>query len=102
MILIDQFFHMSNGTTYVAGVKRKGFHFPNQCYFDLYAGSEFIDRIKVESVVMAHSRPPFDPGEHVPAWKPYELITVWVEGHLDKKMIEGKTNTYLILSVEGT
>lgn len=86
MILVGDFFHISNNTTLVSGIKRSNFNFEFPCIFDLFVDGEFVQNIKVEGMVL-------DNNYYID--KAFDKITLWAYGHLDKRLIEGKTDAYL-------
>lgn len=88
MIFISDFFHISNDTTYISGIKRTHFNFEFPCAFNLFTEGTLIGKITVEGIVL---------NNNYYIDEAFEKITVWVKGHLDKDLIAGKTDACLKL-----
>ncbi len=86
MILVGDFFHISNNTTYIIGIKKCNFNFEFPCVFDLFVEGKFVQKIVAEGFVL-NNNSYLD--------EVFEKITIWVNGHLDKQLIADKFDTYL-------
>lgn len=57
MILLADIFHISNGTSFLVGVKRTNCNFDFPCYFDLYVQGLILKRIRAEGLVLDNNLP---------------------------------------------
>lgn len=86
MILVGDFFHVSNNTTFVSGIKRTNFNFEFPCKFDLLVDGKSVQKIHAEARVLDNNYFIDDL---------FEKITVSVEGHLSKELIANKVDVCL-------
>lgn len=86
MILVADIFHISNGTSYLTGIKRVNFNFDFPSYFDLYVDGNVVERLRVEGLVLANN-------SNIDEY--FEKITFWVYGHVQKSLIHEKKDVCL-------
>lgn len=86
MIFLAQIFHISNGTSYLAGIKRHNFDFEFPCSFNLYANGVFVRTLRIEGLILNNN---YTVDEY------FDKITVWMDGHLEKDLVNDKIDAYL-------
>ena len=79
---------MQNDTTVLTGITRSNFEFECPAIFNLFIDGSFIAEIAVKGISI--------PKDHL-VDDDFEKISVWINGHLDKKQFEGKVDAHLIL-----
>lgn len=86
MILIGDFFHIANNTTFISGVKRNGFDIEFPCVFDLFVNGKFIQKVQAGGMVLNNNY-------YIDEY--FDKITISVKGHLEKEIILNKVDAYL-------